>query len=52
MTHTEKLSLLFNEAETQWEGHFFGIPRLGIPDMNINDGPTGFRWDPKNDTAT
>jgi len=44
--------MLYNYGGSRYNGYGIGTPRLGIPDLKINDGPQGFRWDEKNDTAT
>lgn len=52
MTKDEKITLLYGDGRPPYTGHASGIPRLSIPDLNLNDGPQGFRYEPKNDTTT
>lgn len=52
MTKDEKITLLYGDAAPPYTGHAPGIPRLSIPDLNLNDGPQGFRYEARNDTTT
>jgi beta-glucosidase len=52
MTKDEKIQLLYGDGAQPYTGHAKGVPRLSIPDLNMNDGPQGFRYDVKNDTST
>jgi beta-glucosidase len=52
MTKEEKISMLYGDSAPPYTGHTRGVPRLSIPDLNMNDGPQGFRYDDANDTST
>ena len=51
MTLAEKLSLLqgskrnasYDPSAGSYVGVVYGVPRLGVPDLRMNDGPEGFR---------
>ena len=52
MTKDEKILLLFGDSAPPYTGHSAGVPRLSIPDLNMNDGPQGFRYEGAKDTST
>ena len=41
MTDDEKVSLVHGAGAGTYVGHVPGIPRLGGPDLNLEDGPAG-----------
>ena len=44
MTLDEKISMLQGNTDLHgYVGRTVGVPRLGIPDLRMNDGPEGFR---------
>jgi beta-glucosidase len=52
MTKDEKIRILYGDGASPYTGHAAAIPRLSIPNLNLNDGPQGFRYEGKNDTTT
>eukprot|EP00659_Diplonema_papillatum_P014346 gene14346-22009_t len=51
MTVAELISMLHGSSG-QYVGNVVAIPRLGIPALNLNDGPQGFRDDAHPGTTT
>lgn len=58
MTLAEQISLCqgkktnLTDLEKQYIGVVVGIPRLGVPDLLMNDGPQGFRTKAHPGTST
>ena len=54
MSLTEKLGFVqqnrTQHPDSGYVGIISGVPRLGIPDMRMNDGPEGFRGPPGTST--
>jgi beta-glucosidase len=53
MNFTEKASMTRGRSSNlPYTGHTAAIPRVGIPQLNCNDGPQGFRTDEHPGTST
>jgi len=59
MTLPEKVQLTHGEIKNYTNGNVYsiigfvpGIPRLGVPDLRMNDGPQGYRCDSCKGTST
>jgi beta-glucosidase len=53
MNITEKASMLRGRgSDRPYSGHTAAIERVGIPQINVNDGPQGFRTDKKGGLST
>lgn len=52
MTHEEKLQMIHGSCVgCPFVGHIEGIDRLGIPSLNMHDGPQGFRTEHATSTS-